>query len=561
MNFYSELAAVREDVEKYLLPHEIIDEFPVRLYEGEFKKIPVWVYWHQGFGSAPDIVKLCVASIMANIPDNCELILLDKYNIGKYTKLPDYVVKRTKKNYTHSSNMLRAALLYLYGGMWIDATFLLTDQIPASCFENDYWFLKDYRENPENEEEYVELPAIECIYSKPGNEMLFYLYNMLCNYWRYNEKIYHYFLKDGVLEYGYRTGGFPKKYIDDVPYTNLGRYNFFGEGMNCTYSPQEYKKRVGNTIFFKQTYKFKVKYYDYMHDKITFYKYFKTKYLPTITNQSNFKTLKKYTNILEAQNNSIKDIPNPECIFTQKDKIPVWTFWYQGEENAPDSVKICLASMRKYFNQDDFSIIVLNKDNIKDYINLPQYVIDRVGTNYTHLSDIMRYYLLYAYGGLWIDATYLFTKEYFTKDLLEDKDFYGFTFNLDNEYNGFFQNIFYMKPKNDICLFCYKTLCSYWKNNAHLMYYYLNDCCYYLGYKNKLYDLGNDNNICPNYDLHGVNINKKFSRIKLDEMSNKMPIFKLTYKQEEFYQDYYKNELTFYGYFKEKFLKENGQCF
>ena len=66
MNLYSELAPVREDVEKYLLPHEIIDEYPVRLYTGTFEKIPVWVYWHQGFGSAPDIVKLCVASIRKN---------------------------------------------------------------------------------------------------------------------------------------------------------------------------------------------------------------------------------------------------------------------------------------------------------------------------------------------------------------------------------------------------------------------------------------------------------------------------------------------------------------
>ena len=560
MNHYSELAPVREDVEKYLLPHKIIDEFPVRFYDREFEKIPVWVYWHQGFGSAPDIVKLCVASIIANIPNNCELILLDKYNIDKYTKVPDYVTQKTKTNYTHSSNMLRAALLYLYGGMWLDATFLLTEPIPQSCFKRDFWSLKNKVVNPEDETDYIEQFAMECMYSEPENPMLLYIYNMLCNYWRYNDTLYHYFLKDGIIDYGYNNNEFPRRYLDDLPYTNPNRFSFNADRMNSVYTPQSYANRIQNTVFFKETYKFGVKYKEHPTGRITFYDYFKWKYMPDQTDLFSQKRLEE-----EIKKFDISDwekYPEPKKVYTKKfDKIPVWTMWYQGEERAPDIVRTCLASMRANLDPASFEIIVIDKDNINDYVELPQYIIDRVGTNYTHLSDIVRNALLYNYGGLWVDATYLFTDKFLTKEFLESKDFWGF-------YNNSFdisKNIFYTKPHNDLSLYFYKAFCCYWDKNLWLTWYHLNMAIYYIGLNNKYFDTEKILNYEPkekySLDLYGfIKLNRSYSKYEFDSiLQNVRPIFKLSHKKHELLKEYNDNkELTYYGYFKNLYLKGEG---
>ena len=91
--------------------------------------------------------------------------------------------------------------------------------------------------------------------------------------------LYHYFLKDGIINYGYENNKFPRRYIDDLAYSNPDRYAFNATRINGMYTPQEYDKRVAKTDFFKETYKFGIKYYDEIHGKPTFYQNFKFKYL------------------------------------------------------------------------------------------------------------------------------------------------------------------------------------------------------------------------------------------------------------------------------------------
>lgn len=85
----------------------------------------------------------------------------------------------------------------------------------------------------------------------------------------------------------------------------------------------------------------------------------------------------------------------------------IWTLWKQGLENAPKLVQKCYESVCRNKPQD-FEIILLNDENLNDYINLPDYIWDKYEKGYfttTHLSDIIRLELLCTYGGCWIDAT------------------------------------------------------------------------------------------------------------------------------------------------------------
>lgn len=137
--------------------------------------------------------------------------------------------------------------------------------------------------------------------------------------------------------------------------------------------------------------------------------------------------LKKY--ISEVEKNYV-DIPPKTNI-----NYRIWQYWDTGLENAPDIVKTCMASVEKYKN--NLERVILTKDNIKDYIDIPEYLYKLRDTGIikpAHFADIIRTYLLAEYGGCWIDATVLLTEplpDYIKQSALfvlqndEAKDFDG----------------------------------------------------------------------------------------------------------------------------------------
>lgn len=98
-----------------------------------------------------------------------------------------------------------------------------------------------------------------------------------------------------------------------------------------------------------------------------------------------------------------------EITIEPKDQV-IWQFWWQGE-NMPLVTQRCLESVRKYNN--GHKVVLLTKDNIRNYINFDDDVYDQIGKSLSlqNFSDLLRFYLLSEYGGVWIDATVLLTKE------------------------------------------------------------------------------------------------------------------------------------------------------
>lgn len=84
-----------------------------------------------------------------------------------------------------------------------------------------------------------------------------------------------------------------------------------------------------------------------------------------------------------------------------------WVCWLQGIKNAPDLVKVCVESVKKNM-PEGFDLVLLDEDNLRKYVKLPQYILDKFRKGIitkTHFSDIIRSEILYMYGGCWIDAT------------------------------------------------------------------------------------------------------------------------------------------------------------
>jgi hypothetical protein len=82
----------------------------------------LWSYWQQGWENAPELVKLCAASWVAKNPDY-EIHFLDERSIADFISLPKEI-SRQRRDLTVQkvANIIRLALLSVYGGVWADAT-------------------------------------------------------------------------------------------------------------------------------------------------------------------------------------------------------------------------------------------------------------------------------------------------------------------------------------------------------------------------------------------------------------------------------------------------------
>jgi len=84
----------------------------------------------------------------------------------------------------------------------------------------------------------------------------------------------------------------------------------------------------------------------------------------------------------------------------------IWTAWLQGEEAAPEPIKMTLASIRK--NANGHQVIVLTNDNIDHFVDVPQEIKEKYQRKIiinAHYADVVRMLVLAKYGGLWLDAT------------------------------------------------------------------------------------------------------------------------------------------------------------
>lgn len=86
----------------------------------------VWTYWE---GPQPPYIQLCLSTIRSKLYRNCCYHHVNSYNIGQY--IPEGVLHpnwHSIRELGVKSDCVRAAVLYLYGGLYIDAdTIMLKD--------------------------------------------------------------------------------------------------------------------------------------------------------------------------------------------------------------------------------------------------------------------------------------------------------------------------------------------------------------------------------------------------------------------------------------------------
>jgi len=235
----------------------------------------------------------------------------------------------------------------------------------------------------------------------------------------------------------------------------------------------------------------------------------------------------------------------------------IWICWWDGIENMPPIVKICYNSVLQ--NAGDFNVTLINKDNFKEYISIPEHIINKLNNKkmtLTHFSNLLRMALLYKYGGLWLDATYFITN----KIILKNISF--FTIKRYNSWkhipNGRWAGNCIAGPAGyEFFNFIFTILCEYWKKYNYLITYHLYDYFINLAYDSfpsvketfDSVDYNNLDNTLVNY------LNKEYKPALLEDFSKNNTYHKFTWKTWKYdFQTFTpENKQTLYGFLLEKY--------
>lgn len=170
----------------------------------------IWQYWGQGEDNIPlpEIVQCCFESVDLYKGDY-QVIRLNDKTVFDYIDFPAFIWQsdgELKFPRVFFSDLLRVALLHVYGGVWLDATILLTATLPKEFTEQDYFVFQ--RSNEEANKTFWAGPHTSywswdprykvkmlnsIIFAKKDNVVVSTMLDLLLHYWKTQHKIINYF--------------------------------------------------------------------------------------------------------------------------------------------------------------------------------------------------------------------------------------------------------------------------------------------------------------------------------------------------------------------------------
>lgn len=208
-------------------------------------KIPVWVCWWQGEEEMPELIHLCIESIKRNLPERkTALRLITLGNCAEYVTFTDTVLRKFnegKISLTHLSDLLRAELLYRYGGMWIDATYYLTKPLSEKLFDRELYTIRF--EKPIWSSDITEGRWSSNFWIVTKEHKLFrFLMESLWYYWEQEERVVDYFFMDYILAVSVEEFSDIKEQLEQCGFYQ-GNVFSLKKWMNRKFKP-EYREKI-----------------------------------------------------------------------------------------------------------------------------------------------------------------------------------------------------------------------------------------------------------------------------------------------------------------------------
>lgn len=254
--------ALSDYMEKELSPitekykNGYVPENPKKLFDMN-GKIPVFVCWWQGEEKMPPLVSACVGRMKKKIPENAQLHIITEENYGRYVTMPQYILNKFKDGkitLVHFTDILRYALTFTYGGMWIDSTVYLSDDFEFDFLEENYHTQRF--ESPDA------CPHEACMgkwcnfffCGKNDNILFGYVYESLLFWWEKHDKLLEYIIVDYIIRSGYFGVTKIKDLIDGMKPNNEKMW-MLSKKLNDEYNEKEFNDILNMSSFFKLSFK------------------------------------------------------------------------------------------------------------------------------------------------------------------------------------------------------------------------------------------------------------------------------------------------------------------
>lgn len=215
----------------------------------------IWVCWWQGLDKAPELVKVCVESIKRNAGDH-PVIVLTEENYKNYVDIPQWVEEKKNRGIitrTNYSDLLRLSLLSKYGGMWLDATFYCSDQIPEKYFELPVWSIKrpDYAHASVASGDFAGY-SLAC--NSESRWIFATIRDFFLNYWKDNDTMVDYLMVDYMIVLAQKMDNEIAKAFAEIPSNNPLCDELF-KNLNDVYDEMLWNQLKRDTLLFKLTWK------------------------------------------------------------------------------------------------------------------------------------------------------------------------------------------------------------------------------------------------------------------------------------------------------------------
>ena len=194
----------------------------------------IYFCWLQGEENLPPIIRCCYNSLKQNA-GHYKIVFIDEQNFSKYVDLPPHVLdkfKAGKITRTHFSDILRVNLLERYGGLWLDATILVTEPLEN---HKDFWQMPYFTQKFFHEYDIKNPFSTFISYGRwtTGIQGTAILHNPLFTFGKeiFNaclqdfESFIDYYLIDFAIALAYNNIPAVKKEIDAVPINHVNIYS------------------------------------------------------------------------------------------------------------------------------------------------------------------------------------------------------------------------------------------------------------------------------------------------------------------------------------------------
>lgn len=213
----------------------------------------VWVYWDTGIENAPPIVRLCADRLKAY--NEVEVVFLERSNLAEYVHLPPHIEQKFASGLiskAHYSDLLRLELLYSHGGIWLDATVLLTGNVfPQELLNDELFFYAMSKPSSNGNPIYLSSWAIS---SPAGHPVLSVARTYLFDYWQRHDNLLDYFLFHIVLCATMNT--YPELAPERLGFHNNASPHLLLLNFQKRYSPDLYNEITSISDVHKLSYKY-----------------------------------------------------------------------------------------------------------------------------------------------------------------------------------------------------------------------------------------------------------------------------------------------------------------